>query len=84
MDGGSYKEECNEVQVRRNKLCSWCTCTSLSVNVEWTWLYEYGAGEGRGTEVAQAISPSVSDLPSRAPPSITFVKQQQPLHNPII
>jgi len=37
MDGGAYKEERNEVQVRRNKLCSWCTCTSLSVNVEWIW-----------------------------------------------
>ena len=67
MDGGTYKEERNEVQVRQNKLCSCCTCTSLSVNVEWIWLNGRGAGEGRGTDVVQAISPSVSDLPSRAP-----------------
>ena len=43
---------------------------------------ECGAGEGRGTDVVQTISPAVSDLPKNA--SITFIKQQQYLHNPII
>ena len=81
-DGVSYKEECNEVEVRRNKLCSWCTCISLSVNVEWIWLSNVGQVK---EEVPMWFKqfPRQFQIPLKNA-SITFVKQQQYLHNPII